>query len=59
MRLRISEIDLSSQFDPIIKLMGYSQISLMDLELSWCNLNLQNFCQLAQCFKMMTKEDAE
>lgn len=58
-RLRISQINLQHQLDAIVDLILYAQESLLDLELSWCNLNLNNFITLSNCIKKVSHEDAE
>ena len=58
-RLKISHINLRSQLDGIIELINYASASLMDLELSWCNMNLDNFASLAACIKQTGLDHAE
>lgn len=59
MRLRISHIDLSKQTSSVIILIRHSKLTLIDLDLSWCNLNFQNFKSLCECIKLNGFEDAE
>lgn len=59
MRLRLSHIDLSQQMEAIVALIEHSQLSIIDLDLSWCNMNFQNMLDLYECITRMGQEDAE
>lgn len=44
---------MRNQMDGIIDLIEHAADSLLDLELSWCNLNLSNFIDLQQCIRQV------
>lgn len=45
--------------DAVMDLVDYAQESLLDLELSHCSMDLNNFNSLARCIKNIGQEDAE
>lgn len=50
---------MKNQMDAIVELIRFAQESLLDLELSWCNMNLDNFIALSNCIKTNVQEDAD
>ena len=43
----------------IIALIKHSWRSIIDLDLSWCNLDFQNFKDLSHCIEEIALKDAE
>lgn len=52
-------MDLRRRMGPILALIDHSWRSLIDLDLSWCNLGFQNFKDLCDCLKQIGLRDAE
>ena len=52
-------MDLRMKINHIIALIKHSWRSIIDLDLSWCNLNFQNFKDLSNCFKEIALKNAE
>lgn len=58
-KLRVSGIDLRRQFKPILQLIELSFKTLMDLDLSWCNLSFENAHELFKCLMAKARQHAD
>ena len=44
--------------DKVINLIMHSKLTLLDLDLGWCNMNFYNMRDLCECIKAIGLEDA-
>ena len=52
-------MDLRNKLEPILALVNHSWMSLVDLDLSWCNLDFSNIKNLFDALKKNTLKEAD